>query len=75
MVDKEGLPRPDSKDFLDLEKREPFIPRGYIKPYMLSTPGYGVEYGRYGRGRYGRCIYGARVGIYGADYYGSCVYY
>jgi len=60
---------------MDFEKRSLSIARRSIKGHMLSTPGYGMEYGRYGAGRYGRRLYGARVAIYGADNYGSCVFY
>ena len=60
---------------MDFEKRRLYIAPKSIIGYMLSIPGYGMEYGSYGRSRYGRCLYGARVGIYGSDRYGSCVYY
>jgi len=67
--------RPGSRPFVDLERRWPHIPRKFIQGWMLAIPGYGTEYGKYGRSRYGRCIYGARIGIYGHDRYGSATYY
>ena len=67
-------PRPDSKPFRDLERRVIYIPKGFIKGWMMDMPWSGAEYGRYGRSRYGRCVYGGGYGIYGYDRYGSCRY-
>ena len=69
----EREPRPDSHPLIDLGRRELYIKRGSIKPWMLSTRR--MEYCKYGTGKYGRCLYGVRPGIYGSDRYGSCSYY
>lgn len=73
--------RPTAPAFVELEVRKPYIPDSLILMRMLSTllkdtieTIAGAEYGRYGRGRYNRCRYGARLGIYGYDRYGSCRY-
>ena len=72
-MDVEKEPRPDSKPYLDFEVREPHIPKGFVKFWMMSAPS-GLPIGRYGQNDYGRCRYGQVVGIYGYDRYGSCVY-
>lgn len=70
---RELEPRPKSEPFMDIDRRRLYIPPGYIKPWMLEMPP-GMEYGRYGTSRYGRCLYGKRWGLYGSDRYGSCSY-
>lgn len=73
--------RPSAPPFVELEIRKPYIPDGLILIRMLSNAlesiietVTGSEYGKYGRSRYNRCRYGARLGIYGYDYYDSCRY-
>jgi len=73
--------RPTAPAFVELETRKPYIPNDAILMRMLSTAleniiqtVTGSEYGKYGRSRYSRCRYGARLGIYGYDYYDSCRY-
>lgn len=69
----EAEPRPDSHPLVDLGTGGLHIGRSSIKPWMLTT--HRLEFGKYGRSRYGRCLYGVRPGIYGHDRYDSCVYF
>jgi hypothetical protein len=82
MKDKTGPTKQNkTSKYLDLERRGPHIPAGYITYLMLSQvvisamSGTGSSVGVYGFSQYGRCIYGYKKGIYGADTYGDASYW
>lgn len=83
MRDKTGRPeKPNCRNssLYDLETLGLFIPPNYIKSSMVETAiiarNDGTEQGRYGSGKYGRCLYGPAgpPGIYGYDTYGNSIY-
>lgn len=80
--EKTGRPenRPiEERNYHDLEKRLIYIPDNYIitrmiDPSALATQD-GRTDGRYGTGKYGRCVYAEYpIGIYGTDTYGKSTY-
>jgi hypothetical protein len=68
------------REYLDLERRGPHIPVGYIRSWMLTDPPAELPVGYYGStdivmGRYNKCVYADYpFGVYDLDVYGDAKY-